>query len=235
MVDDITQGTQSYLRVDSPTFGRVDRTFIIRTFELAVRRFRRRLLRLVDDLSDNDITVPRFVNSATELVRTEYGLVFALGALSIDSFHILTDQDRRVLNDELEQERRFLRSFAEDLRSSNLVLTTTQRAGLYLQALRGVFELGRIQALPLGPYDWVLGLTEHCNECEEAALGGPYQKDRFSGLGLPSLPGVPGSGEVCRGLTRCGCRISLSGTPIPNSDVQVEVKNVLAEVLNDSG
>lgn len=234
MLDGISRGRTSYLHPNSPSFGRVDRTLLLRTFELTARRFRRRLLHVVDDLAAGRTTVPRFVEQTSRIVRTEFGVVFALGAQSIDPFHILTPSDIRVLNDELEHERRFLKSFAQDLESGNLVLTSTQRAGLYLQALRGAFELGRVQALPAGPYEWVLGPTEHCRPCYDASLGGPYQRERFSGLGLPVLPGIPGSGEICRGLTRCGCQIHIAGRPIPNESMQLEVKYVLAEVVNDS-
>lgn len=234
MLDDISRGRTSYLRVNSPSFGRVDQALLVRTFELTARRFRRRLLHLVDDLAAGRTTVARFVNTASAIVRTEFGIAFALGALSIDPFHVLTPRDIRVINRELEQEARFLRSFAEDLEAGNLVLTATQRAGLYLQSLRGAFELGRVEALPAGPYTWVLGPTEHCRPCVDASLGGPYQRERFSALGLPVLPGIPGSGDICRGLTRCGCQIHIAGRPIPNESMQLEVKYVLAEVVNDS-
>lgn len=235
MLDEIRRGRQSYLHVDSPTFGRVDRSILVGTFRLTARRFRRRLLHFVDDLTAGRTTIPAFLESTNKLVRTEFGISFALGALSIDPFHNLTPRDIRVINSELDLERRFLRAFAEDLSAGDLVLTETQRAGLYLQALRGMFELGRVEALPSGPYLWVLGPTEHCGPCIEASLGGPYQRRTdFGGLGLPFLPGIPGSGDICRGLTRCGCRIRMADRPIPNEDIQLEVKYVLAEVLNDS-
>lgn len=234
MLDEIARGRTSYLQANSPSFGRVDGNVLVRTFALTARRFRRRLLHLVDDLTTGRIGVETFTQRAAAVVRTEFGITFALGALSIDPFHFLTIRDIRVINDELEHERRFLKSFAKDLESGNLVLTSVQRAGLYLQALRGMFELGRVEALPAGPYIWVLGPTEHCEPCFQAALEGPYQRERFSGLGLPLLPGIPGSGDICRGLTRCGCQIKLQNAPIPNEDIQLEVKYVLAEVLNDS-
>jgi hypothetical protein len=188
----------------------------------------------VDDLTTGRLNVAGFVVSASRLVRTEFGISFALGALSIDPFHVLTIRDIRVINSELETQRHFLRAFARDLESGDLVLTEVQRAGLYLQALRGAFELGRIEALPDGPFTWELGPTEHCLSCIDASLGGPYQKQTYSGLGLPVLPGIPGSGDLCRGLTRCGCQIKMFNRPIPNEDIQLEVKYVLAKVLNDS-
>lgn len=234
MTDGIQSRGTSYLHPNSPTFGRVDAALIVRTFEASVRRFRRTMLGLVDDLTADSIDVSSFTRAANRLIRTEFGIAFSLGALSIDPFHVLTVRDIRVIDQEVSEERRFIKSFAEDLKTGSIVLSATQRAGLYLQALRGAFELGRMEALPAGPYIWELGPTEHCIPCLEASVGGPYQREQFSGLGLPVVPGIPGSGDICRGLTRCGCRIKIDGRPIPNEDIQLEVKHVLAEVLNDS-
>lgn len=234
MVRGVFTGRDSYLQVNSPTFGRVDGALLIRSFELTARRLRRGLLHLLDDLASGRIDVARFRLRSTQIIRTEFGIAYSLGALSISPFHTLTIRDIRAIDAELASERRFLRSFARDIISGDYTLDPVQRAGLYLQALRGMFELGRINALPDGPYTWNLGPTEHCIPCLEASLRGPYQRDRFSGLGLETLPGVPGSGEICRGLTRCGCYIRLAGLPIPNESMQQEIKNVLVEVLHDT-
>lgn len=234
MINRVFQGRNSYLQSYSNSFGGLDRLVLKRTFELTARRFRNRLLHLVDDLASGSTDVAGFSRSVTPVLRDGFGITFALGALSIDPFHTLTIRDIRVINAEIDQQRRFLKSFAKELAGGFYVLDPVQRAGLYLQSLRGMFELGRIEALPAGPYDWVLRDTEHCLPCISASLGGPYQRERFSGLGLATLPGVPGSGDVCKGLTRCGCTILLSGAPVPNTELQQEIRDVLSEVLNDT-
>jgi hypothetical protein len=188
----------------------------------------------LDDLAAGRLTVSGFVDASSRLIRTEYGIVFSLGALSVSPFHTLTIKDVRVIDAELAQERRILRSFATDVVRGFYVLDPTRRAGLYLQALRGMFELGRIQALPEGPYIWVLGETEHCIPCFDASVGGPYQRTSYSGLGLTVLPGIPGSGDLCQGLTRCGCRVRMATFAIPNEDIQQEIKDVLIEILHDT-
>lgn len=233
MTDAFT-GRSSHLQVNSPTFGRVDGDLLRRSFDATARRFRDRLLHLVDDLAAGSTSVAGFTESAIRLVRTEYGIAYSIGALSIDPFHILTLRDIRVINDEIANEKKFLRDFAKEIEAGFLVLDPVQRAGLYLQALRGMFELGRIEALPEGPYLWELGDTEHCAPCLDVSTGGPYQKTQYSGLGLPVLPGIPGSGEICRGLTRCGCTVQLENVPIPNTQLQQEIRDVLTEVLNDT-
>jgi hypothetical protein len=224
----------SYLQVNSSTFGQVDGALLVGSFTLTARRFRSRLLHLVDDLAAGRTNVHRFNLAAARLIRTEFGIAYALGALSIDPFHNLTPRDIRVINQELEQERRFLRAFARDISTANLVLGSVQRAGLYLQALRGMFELGRMEALPDRPLTWVLGPTEHCLSCVNASLGGPYQRDTYSYLGLPVLPGIPGSGDICRGLTNCGCFLTLQNLPLHNEGIQSEVKYALSEIIHDS-
>lgn len=224
----------SFLQPYSRSFGGVDSGLLRLTFELTARRFRRRLLHLLDDLASGSIDVQGFSRALPGLLRDGFGITFALGALSVDPFHTLTLRDIRVINEEIDQQRRFLRAFAKELAGGFYVLAPHQRAGLYLQSLRGMFELGRIEALPAGPYEWILRDTEHCIYCIEASLGGPYQREKYSGLGLPTLPGIPGSGDVCRGLTQCGCTVILAGAPIPNAQLQQEIRDVLAEVLHDT-
>jgi hypothetical protein len=98
--------------------------------------------------------------------------------------------------------------------------------------LRGIFERGRVEAMPNVAYRWRLGPTEHCEKCYEAAFSGPYQRTRNSGLGLPILPGSPGDGSVCLGLSRCGCRIVLdNGQPLPNEDLADRMRGLLLEAI----
>jgi hypothetical protein len=127
-----------------------------------------------------------------------------------------------------------LRQFGRDLRDHRLDVNTLARTTLYAFALRGIFERGRVEAMPPGPYRWRLGITEHCLPCFEASRV-VYQKNSRSGLGLPVLPGSPGDGSVCNGLTRCGCEIVLaSGMPIPGQDLADRMRGLLLEVLSES-
>lgn len=225
----------SLLRVDSPHFGRYDPGILENTFVITARRFRSRLQRLIDDLGAGRIDLAGFNRASSRLLRDGLGISYSLGALSVDPFHTLTIRDVRVINQELEEERKFLRAFGRDLQRGFYVLDPVQRAGLYLQALRGMFELGRTEASPPGPYIWVLGPTEHCLPCYEASLGGPYQKNNFTHMGLDILPGIPGSGDICRGLTSCGCTIRLAGgLPLPNEDLQRRLRGILQEILHDT-
>lgn len=225
----------SLLNVGSPNFGRDDSAVLKGTFIITARRFRSRLQRLVDDLASGRIDLARFNYSSSRLLRDGLGISYSLGALSVDPFHTLTIRDIRVINRELEEERKFLRAFGRDLQRGFYVLDPVQRAGLYLQALRGMFELGRTEAAPPGPYEWVLGPTEHCVPCIQTSLGGPYQKNNFTHLGLEVLPGIPGSGDICRGLTSCGCTIRLEGGfPLPNEDLQRSLRGILSEILHDT-
>ena len=218
-----------YLTPISPTFGSVDRAFIVRVFRERSRILADRLSTFINDLQQGDIGHRAFVRQTMRSLQQAYYTVFSLGALSVDSFHVITTEDIRVLNNELLGERRFLQSFARDLSRGTLELAPEFRARLYFAALRGVFELGRFSALPAGPWDWILGDTDHCQPCLEASLDGPYKKDSLSTLSLPVVPGIPGSGDVCRGLTRCGCTLRLQGFPA-NEDLQSELRDILADI-----
>jgi len=145
----------------------------------------------------------------------------------------VTQRDVRIISRHVDGEADFLRQFGYDLQRGTTVMDPVVRAGLYLRSLRGIFELGRVEAIP-GPYDWDLADTEHCEPCIEAAAGGPYQREPFSGLGYPPLPGIPGDGSVCRGLTRCGCTLQLAGGSFtPNADLQERIRDLLASVVNE--
>lgn len=220
-----------YLQLDSASFGLTDAGAIERSFLVTARRLRRELLHLVDGRASGRIGLQDFVLRARRQIRTGYFAAYSLGAISIYPFYTLTDRDVRLLDEELDSETGFLRRFASDLGGHRLDMDPVRRSGLYLLALRGIFELGRTEAMPAGPYAWALGETEHCLECRITADRGPYQRDRFSGLGLPVLPGTPGDGSVCRGLTRCGCTIKLQNGVLPNSELPILIRERLLEVV----
>lgn len=232
MID--ARSPDTLLSTRSPNFGRYDAGILERTFIITAQRFRSGLQRLLDDLGAGRIDLARFNRQSTRILRDGLGISYALGALSIDPFHTLTIRDIRLINAELTEERKFLKAFGRDLQRGFYVLNPIQRAGLYLQALRGMFELGRTETIPVEPLDWVLGPTEHCLPCLSASLGGPYQKNNYTHLGLPVLPGIPGSGDVCRGLTSCGCTIRPAGFPLPNEDLQRRIRGILSEILHDT-
>jgi len=232
-IRELTGPGSAFLHPGSSSFGLADGGQLERSFVALGRRVRSDLIRLADDLGSGTIGVSGYVNRARATIRTGYFTAYSLGAISIFPFYTITDRDIAVLDRELDEETGFLRKFASDIRSGHLDLNPTRRSGLYLLALRGIFEVGRVAALPAGPFSWKLGDQEHCVSCVEASVDGPYQKTRYSGLGLPELPGAPGDGSVCLGLTRCGCRIVMAnGTPLPNQDLADRMRGLLLEVMN---
>lgn len=218
-----------FLTPVSDHFGRVDDDFIRISFHNKARMLAGNLAHLISSLQDGTIQQRAFVRQSMRALQQAYYVIFSLGALSVDSFHVTTLQDIEVLNAELFGERRFLQSFARDISRGLLEMAPEFRARLYLAALRGVFELGRVSALPAGPYDWVLGDTDHCIDCSFAELAGPYKRDALSRLSLPVVPGIPGSGEVCQGLTRCGCTLRLHNFPISEA-LQLDLRDILHSI-----
>lgn len=222
-----------YLHPDSRSFGLADGREIERSFVAAGRTLNRELLFLVDGLASGSIGFRGFVARSKAVIFRAYYIAYSLGAISIFPFYTMTDRDVRILSEELAEETGFLRGFARDIRAGDVLLDPVHRSRLYLLGLRGIFERGRVEAMPPGPYRWRLGITEHCLECQLASYQGPYQRDRTSGLGLPPLPGAPGDGSVCLGLTRCGCTIELAnGIPLPNEDLADRLRGLLLEVSN---
>lgn len=222
-----------YLHPSSDSFGTTDGRAIRRSFVVVGGSLYQTLLSLTTDLANGSIGVQRYTNRARGAIRGAYYTAYSLGAISIFPFYTLTDRDVQLLDRELNEETRFLSAFAREVRRNKLVLTPARRITLYVLGLRGIFERGRVEAMPRGPYRWTLGINEHCTECLLASRNGPYQRDLYSGLGLPELPGIPGDGSVCLGLTRCGCRIELaSGIPLPNEELADHLREVLLEVVN---
>lgn len=222
-----------YLHPSSVSFGSADAGAIERSFVDVAGRFHRELLSLTASLASGSIALPGFYVRSRTAIRVAYFTAYSLGAISIFPFYTITDRDIGILNDELNEEIGFLRKFAADITHDRLGLDLVSRAGLYLLALRGIFERGRLKAMPTGPYRWRLGIEDTCVECVRASLGGPYQRSRRDHLGFPTLPGSPGDGSVCLGLTRCGCTITLaSGIELPNADLVDRLRSLLTSVLN---
>ena len=222
-----------FLQPTSDSFGRVDGGEIERSFLAVGRRLNSQLRRLTDGLRSGSVNVRRFTLTARAYVRAAYFAAYSLGATSVFPFYTLTDRDILILDEELADETGFLKRFATDIVSGDIHLNPSTRFRLYLLALRGIFEKGRVEAMPNVAYRWRLGATEHCVECQFAAINGPYQRTRNSGLGLPILPGSPGDGSVCLGLTRCGCRVVLdSGAALPNEELADRMRGLLLEVIN---
>lgn len=227
------QGSGAFLHPTSDSFGLVDRGTIERSVLAAGRNLLRSLLRLNRDLQSGSISSQGFALRGRAYVRAAYFIVYSLGAISLFPFYTLTDRDVEVLDAALDSQTGFLRRFGLDLARGHLLSDPVYRTGLYVLALRGIFEQGRLEAMPPGPYRWRLGPTDHCPDCLRTASGGPYQRSSYSGLGLPVLPGIPGSGELCEGLTRCGCTIEMAnGVPLPNEQLAERIREVLQEVVD---
>lgn len=224
-----------FLQPSSDSFGLVDGRFIERSVVVTSRRLHSQLLHLGTSLSRGDIPLSRYINRSRGAVRVAYFTTYSLGAISVFPFYTLTDADVRILDYALNSEVGFLSAFGRDIFHDQLVLSRKTRTSLYVLALRGIFERGRLEAMPPGPYRWRLGITDHCQDCVRTALNGPYQKSSSSGLGLPVIPGTPGDGRVCLGLTRCGCSYELaSGVSVPNEEISQHLPRLLMEVVNGS-
>jgi hypothetical protein len=218
-----------FLTPVADSYGTITTDVIRRSFRDRARTLSARLTQLIDELSARSIQQRAFVRQSMRALQDAYYHVFSLGALSVDAFHVLTPADMDLINEELMGEKEFLRAFGTDIRRHEFELDPAIRASLYLRALRGVFELGRVAALPPGPYDWILGDTDHCASCSQASFAGPYRKDSKSKLNLPVIPGIPGSGAVCEGLTRCGCTLRLWNFPA-NEELQLDLRDILIDV-----
>jgi len=231
--NDLQAGDFALLRTGRLGFGTPDEVFLGRLFSKIARQFQSTLLHLTNDLSRGNIGLPRFRLYSERALRDAFIGTYSLGAISVDPWHTLTQRDISVMDRELSSESSFLRAFSRDLNRGFITLSPVVRVNLYVQALRGTFELGRLEALPTQPYIWSLGDTDHCIPCSRVQALGPLQRDRFSHLGLPNLPGIPGSGDICSGLTQCGCTLrQVNMTTGPGTAFQLTLRDLLREIIN---
>lgn len=117
----------------------------------------------------------------------------------------MTKSDWGKVGAMLKEQYKYLNGFAKDVAEKNLTPEqVAMRAGMYFNSAREAFEKANAKVQKAQQRDevaWMLGASEHCEDCLAfAALGWqPVDSDPFGGA-------VPGSGDT-RCLTNCQCSL----------------------------
>ena len=117
-------------------------------------------------------------------------------------FFDLSKEDEDWLARARSFEYRYLEGFIKALTSLEETEEFWWRADMYIDAMDAMFEAGRVDAYPneATTVHWRLGVADHCPDCVDLALGGPYRPD--------SLPTTPRSGYT-QCLSNCQCSLEI--------------------------
>ena len=165
--------------------------------------YRREFRQLVSSLATKQITANQFRHRARRLFKSGYETAYRLGTEAAGMlFFDLSKEDEAWLARARSFEYRYLEGFIKALTSLEETEEFWWRADMYIDAMDAMFEAGRVDAYPNEAtiIHWRLGVADHCPDCIDLALGGPYRPD--------SLPATPRSGYT-QCLSNCHCSLEI--------------------------
>ena len=177
----------------------VERAFHAR--EQIQQRLRQQISQIWRTLQDGGET-GEFYRDTRRLLKEAYAANFQAGLLAVGWHEPTTADDTRWLRTFSRHENRYLRRFAEDMRTSTGTMPYHRRMQMYLNTADAAYFAGQLAGLPHGTeIHWELSDVEHCDDCVTWAADGPYTAD--------SLPAVPRDGtSAC--LSNCRCSLGFT-------------------------
>lgn len=147
-----------------------------------------------------------FKNAFKRGTLTAFNDAFDLGWMHGGASLPLTEEALAWLEARVNQEFGYvdmLFAEAKQLRKeeSDFFAWATEKADGYTNALKGVYNVGKLMAKPNQLLTWKYGETEHCDTCER--LNGQRHKAAWY-IARNYIPGKPGAAMECGGY-RCQC------------------------------
>lgn len=110
----------------------------------------------------------------------------------------ISETDARILGDRLRNEYRYLRGFADELKSTGMSEAMfDSRLRMYLQAHRGSYELGRFQGHLRAGYRWERRYRTKTESCSECLV--------YAARGWQPIGTLPSPQTRCTCKSNCGC------------------------------
>lgn len=197
-----------------------------RRYDVLFDDIHERMLELAALVTEDEITPAQFRHRAERALKSAYVQAYRYGVGTTDGSLALADDDLTTIANAFAEDKDYLANFSAQIAEGYVPTTAAQvaevegsmlldeRAVMYANSVRSMFYAGRIaRTADDVQIEWVLGATEHCDACLDAADGSPYTKD--------TLPGLPGA-AVCDGLDKCGCSLDFSDAPAQSADVEEE-------------
>ncbi|HEV2036895.1 MAG TPA: hypothetical protein VGU71_22315 [Candidatus Dormibacteraeota bacterium] len=190
-------------------------------FDALLAYLESRFSEFADAVAAGDISPQEFRYRAERVLRSGYTQAYRYGVGSVDGSVSLDDTDVASIVAAFSEDADYLANFARQIEAGYVPVNPedralvegkmllSERADLYANSTRELYYRGQVSAIPDDDQiEWQLGDTEHCDPCLEAADGSPYSKD--------TLPGYPG--EICDGLSRCGCGLEYQSQVLQQTD-----------------
>lgn len=137
----------------------------------------------------------KFLNTTQSILSEAYEKAFLKGS----GRKIIPPNGKEWLDNFKASQFKFLENFASAIDEGSTVMSTSQRMGMYANAIRSSYWSGSVVGSGKGSqFDWVTTAGENCDDCLEIEKGNPYARN--------DLPTVPGAGDTRCG-SNCNCHI----------------------------
>lgn len=184
-------------------------------------KFRKRMADHLNKLIKGEYTPNQFKHHARKEFKKMYYKAFELGAestgLNLDYFK-LPDEDYRWLDKIRKAEYKYLEKFIDDVVNQRGKMDYHARMDMYVDAIDGVFDAGRVDAMPSAGTKiwWRLSPAEHCSDCLDLAGRSPYTPE--------TLPTTPRSGDT-KCLSNCKCTLRITYKTPDYVDLEIKRYN----------
>jgi hypothetical protein len=201
----------------------------VRSFQRLVANTRERSVQLWSWLSTSKITFTVFQQEMQGLIDTTYEQAYRIGAKASGSqFGVtspeeveLSSTERDYIDSAAKEEKRYLKSFLQELKKNRDEKTFKDRFARYLQSVEGIYRAGLINNSH--PYSKILWVANPgcCPDCLLAARLSPYTKF--------NIPWQPKSG-FSRCLNNCKCRLIFKDAT-PEEVIQITADNTRDQLV----
>jgi len=178
-----------------------------RRLNKSIDEFQNNLKKQISNYTNGDLTFTRLQTRASITFKETVKEIFKLGvraagiANATGTDHKLTANEEKWLTSYANEELGYFKKFLQQIKSNPTRRDVERRVGLYAEALKSVFEAGRV--LSVGTevvIYWVLQSRNPCPDCQVLAKNGPYHPS--------TLPTTPKAGQTrCRSHCYCSLRI----------------------------
>lgn len=175
--------------------------------DAVVSSFEKSVISEIKRYHSKKIEYPKLKTRTTLMLKGASEQAFQLGVKSAGivtptgSLYKLTSHEKKWLDSYLKEEVGHWNKFLDAVRKGQSDRKTLQRVKRYAEAIRSVFESGRV--LSVGPdviIHWVLESGNPCPDCKTLHRYSPYTAD--------SLPTTPKAGQT-RCLSNCYCTLRI--------------------------
>ncbi|MCK4785194.1 MAG: hypothetical protein KAV87_15700 [Desulfobacteraceae bacterium] len=161
-----------------------------------------RVMKLMRQQEVGDIEIGQLEFGLKKELGVAYKEAYVFGQRSIGYSGDLMDEDLAFIKSFKKTENGFLRKFMKAIVAEKLVMDRYERAKMYVDTVRTVFDHARVEAAPnwIKIY-WVPSRSvKHCADCLVLAVNSPYSKK--------SLPTTPRAGDTSC-LSNCKCHLMM--------------------------